>query len=45
MADHDLNVVTQDQIDIFVARGILIESEGPTWLYSPAAKSYMIDQY
>jgi hypothetical protein len=30
VADHDLDKVTQDQIDIYVARGVLIESQGLT---------------
>ncbi|KAF3192365.1 hypothetical protein TWF225_000614 [Orbilia oligospora] len=37
-ADHDLNVVTQDQIDIYVARGVLIESQGPSWFYGTASE-------
>lgn len=26
VADHDLDAISQDQIDIYVARGILVES-------------------
>ncbi|KAF3116233.1 hypothetical protein TWF103_009455 [Orbilia oligospora] len=37
-ADHDLDVVTQDQIDIYVARGVLIESQGPSWFYGTASE-------
>ncbi|KAF6804656.1 hypothetical protein CMUS01_14800 [Colletotrichum musicola] len=38
IADHDMDKVSQHQINIFSARGVLIESQGPTWLWvSPAA--------
>jgi hypothetical protein len=32
VVDHNLDVITQDQIDIYSARGILIESQ-LAWLY------------
>ncbi|KAJ6070768.1 CAZyme family GH55 [Penicillium canescens] len=38
VADHDLDKVTQDQIDIYAARGILIESQGPSWMYGTASE-------
>ncbi|KAL4769204.1 pectate lyase superfamily protein-domain-containing protein [Aspergillus nidulans var. acristatus] len=38
VADHDLDKITQDQINIYVARGVLIESQGPTWLYGTASE-------
>jgi hypothetical protein len=45
VADHDLDVVTQDQIDVYVARGVLIESQGPTWLYGKASEHCALYQY
>lgn len=45
VADHDLDVITQDQIDIFSARGVLIESQGPTWLYGTASEHNVLYQY
>ncbi|RHZ63004.1 hypothetical protein CDV55_105196 [Aspergillus turcosus] len=44
-ADHDLDVITQDQVDIYSARGILIESQGPTWLYGTASEHQVLYQY
>ncbi|KAF3153548.1 hypothetical protein TWF569_001860 [Orbilia oligospora] len=44
-ADHDLDVVTQDQIDIYVARGVLIESQGPSWFYGTASEHNVLYQY
>jgi hypothetical protein len=37
-ADHDLDKKSQDQINIYSARGILIESQGPTWLYGTSSE-------
>ncbi|KAI5803498.1 glucan 1,3-beta-glucosidase [Peziza echinospora] len=45
VADHDLDIQAQTQIDIFVARGILIESQGPTWLYGTASEHCVLYQY
>ena len=44
-ADHDLDVVTQDRIDVYVARGVLIESQGPNWLYGTASEHNVLYQY
>ncbi|KAK6504485.1 hypothetical protein TWF506_002680 [Arthrobotrys conoides] len=44
-SDHDLDVASQDQIDIYVGRGILIESQGPTWLYGTASEHNVLYQY
>ncbi|KAF9893487.1 hypothetical protein FE257_010799 [Aspergillus nanangensis] len=32
-ADHDLDMITQDQISVYSARGVLVESQGPTWIW------------
>ncbi|KAG2000883.1 hypothetical protein GB937_010729 [Aspergillus fischeri] len=45
VADHDLDIISQDQIDVYVARGILIESQGPTWLYGTASEHCTLYQY
>lgn len=45
VADHDMDVVTQDQIDIYSGRGLLIESQGPTWLYGTAVEHNVLYQY
>jgi glucan 1,3-beta-glucosidase len=37
-ADHDMDTLDQRQIDIFTARGILVESKGPTWMHSVASE-------
>lgn len=45
VADHDLDKISQDQIDVYVARGVLIESQGPTWLYGTASEHSVMYQY
>ena len=45
VADHDLDIPAQTQIDVYVARGILIESQGPTWLYGTASEHCVLYQY
>lgn len=45
VADHDLDKISQDQIDIYVGRGVLIESQGPTWLYGTASEHCVLYQY
>lgn len=47
VADHDLDQApnVDSQIDIYSARGILIESQGPTWLYGTASEHNVLYQY
>ncbi|KAH7303636.1 exo-1,3-beta-D-glucanase [Stachybotrys elegans] len=47
VADHDFDSgPAQTQIDIYVARGILIESRGgPVWLYGTASEHCVLYQY
>lgn len=45
VADHDMDVNTQDVIDVYSARGLLIESKGPTWLYGTSVEHNILYQY
>ncbi|KAK6356098.1 hypothetical protein TWF718_000473 [Orbilia javanica] len=45
VADHDVDIPAQTQIDIFVARGVLIESTTPTWLWGTASEHSVLYQY
>ncbi|ETS81736.1 hypothetical protein PFICI_06738 [Pestalotiopsis fici W106-1] len=47
VADHDFDSgPDQTQIDIYVARGMLIESTGgPTWMYATASEHCILYQY
>lgn len=51
-ADHDLDApvgsadtTASTQINVFTARGILIESQGPTWLYGTSSEHHQLYQY
>ncbi|KAK1835559.1 glycoside hydrolase family 55 protein [Podospora conica] len=47
-ADHDLDdkpSLSEAQVDIYVARGILIESNAPTWLYATSSEHNILYQY
>jgi hypothetical protein len=52
VADHDLDDAqlsndnnTMPMVNIFVARGFLVESKKPTWLYGTAAEHAITYQY
>jgi glucan 1,3-beta-glucosidase len=44
-ADHELDQEGHAQIDIYNGRGMLIESQGPVWLYGTASEHSQISQY
>lgn len=45
IADHELDIPGQTQIDIYNGRGILIESEGPMWFYGSGSEHSMLYNY
>lgn len=45
VSDHDMEDADQIQINVYAARGILIESQGPTWLWGTAAEHAVLYQY
>ncbi|KAK6507623.1 hypothetical protein TWF481_006049 [Arthrobotrys musiformis] len=45
VADHDLDTPEQTQISIYVSRGILIESQGPSWFHGTASEHAVLYQY
>lgn len=44
-ADHDIDSTHQSSIDIYTARGVLIESTGPTWLWGTTVEHCVLYQY
>lgn len=44
-ADHDIDDAANTQINVFVARGMLIESQYATWLYGTAVEHAVLYQY
>ncbi|OBT68746.1 hypothetical protein VE03_02225 [Pseudogymnoascus sp. 23342-1-I1] len=45
VADHDIDDAENKQVTIAVARGILIESDGPTWFYGTSSEHALLYQY
>lgn len=45
VADHDMDIPEQTQIDIYVARGLLIESTEPVWQYGSSSEHCVLYQY
>ncbi|KAK8098917.1 LysM domain-containing protein [Apiospora kogelbergensis] len=44
VADHDMDKVTQDQIDVYVGRGVLVESDC-AWLWGTSSEHAIMYQY
>jgi hypothetical protein len=44
VADHDIDDPANTMVTVAVGRGILFESEGPTWLYGTASEHSMLYQ-
>lgn len=45
VADHDIDDPANTQLSIAVARGLLIESNGPTWFYGTSSEHSLLYQY
>ncbi|KAF2120151.1 glucan 1,3-beta-glucosidase [Lophiotrema nucula] len=44
-ADHELDLADHGQIDIYNGRGMLVESQGPVWLWGTASEHSQLVQY
>lgn len=45
VADHELDLADHNQIDIYNGRGVLIESQSPTWFYGTSAEHSVLYNY
>lgn len=45
VADHELDLPDHNQIDIYNGRGVLIESQGPVWMYGTAFEHSQLYNY
>jgi glucan 1,3-beta-glucosidase len=45
VADHELDRPDHNQISIFNGRGVLIESQGPVWLYGTSSEHHQLYNY
>ncbi|WFD05412.1 hypothetical protein MVES1_000742 [Malassezia vespertilionis] len=44
-ADHELDQGAPEQLNILSGRGVLIESQGPVWMYGTASEHQLLYQY
>jgi glucan 1,3-beta-glucosidase len=44
-ADHDIDDPSNLMVSVYVARGMLVESQGPVWLYGTASEHAVLYQY
>ena len=45
VSDHELDLLDHNQIDIYNGRGILVESQGPVWMYGTAFEHSQLYNY
>jgi hypothetical protein len=45
VADHELDLGDHNQIDIYNGRGVLLESQGPVWMYGTSSEHSVLYQY
>ncbi|KAK5017179.1 hypothetical protein LTR39_001690, partial [Cryomyces antarcticus] len=45
VADHELDLADHNQIDIYNGPGVLIESQGPVWLYGTSSEHSVLYNY
>lgn len=45
VADHEMDLDDHNQIDIYNGRGLLVESEGPVWIYGSSFEHSMLYNY
>ena len=45
VSDHELDLADHNQIDIYNGRGILIESQGPVWIYGSSFEHSQLYNY
>ena len=45
VADHELDLTDHDQVNIFNGRGVLIESQGPVWMYGTSSEHSQLYQF
>ncbi|KAK5172230.1 uncharacterized protein LTR77_003868 [Saxophila tyrrhenica] len=45
VADHELDLPPNNQIDLYNGRGLLVESQGPVWIYGGSFEHSMLYNY
>lgn len=44
-SDHELDLSDHSQVDVYNGRGVLIESQGPVWMYGTASEHSVLYNY
>jgi len=44
-ADHELDLPDHSQVNVYTGRGVLIESQGPVWLWGTASEHHQLYNY
>lgn len=44
-ADHELDLTDHSQINVYTGRGVLVESQGPVWLWGTASEHHQLYNY
>ena len=44
-SDHDLDTPAQSRLNVFTARGLLVETDGPVWFWGGASEHAVLYQY
>jgi glucan 1,3-beta-glucosidase len=45
VADHELDIATHNQTNIYNGRGVLVESQGPVWMYGTSSEHNQLYNY
>ncbi|KAK4454905.1 glucan 1,3-beta-glucosidase GLUC78 precursor, partial [Podospora aff. communis PSN243] len=45
VADHDIEDIAMTQVNVYVGRGLLVESQNPVWLYGTSSEHCVLYQY
>lgn len=45
VADHELDLSDHNQINVFNGRGVLVESQGPVWMYGTSSEHHQLYNY
>ncbi len=45
VADHEMDLLDHNQIDIYNGRGVLVESQGPVWMYGTSFEHSQLYNY
>jgi hypothetical protein len=45
VSDHEMDLPDHNQIDIYNGRGVLVESQGPVWMYGTSFEHSQLYNY